>query len=304
MVGEPGIGKSRLSREFARAAKARGAQIILTRVKPTPPMLRCARCRECCVPCSPSAISMRGARKKSPSSWLASSTGLQSSRGPLRTAVPRRPRRGDADDNRGRATAQAARAAGRGRQESFEANGFIVEDLHWVDAGSDEFLAEFAATLTATKSIFVGTFRPDYHGRLRDRSDTTIRLTPLSESTTVALAAELIGEQPTALGAAELIAQPSAGNPFFVEEIVRDLVGRHVLRGNRGGYQLAGGVNSIAVPPTVQAVLGARIDRLASGRNRFSTRPRSSEPASASTIWACCYPASRPAKWGACCRPS
>ena len=52
------------------------------------------------------------------------------------------------------------------------------------------------------------------------------------------------------------------GNPFFIEEIVRDLAGRGVLAGNRGGYRLIGDVDDIAVPATVQAVLAARIDRL------------------------------------------
>jgi adenylate cyclase len=139
---------------------------------------------------------------------------------------------------------------------------FIVEDLHWVDPASDDFIAELAQSLTTTESMFVASLRPEYDGQLRDRTEMTITLTPLTESTTIALATGLIGEHPTALGAAELIARPSAGNPFFVEEIVRDLVGRGVLWGNRGRYQLVGGVDSIAVPPTVQAVLAARIDRL------------------------------------------
>jgi adenylate cyclase len=139
---------------------------------------------------------------------------------------------------------------------------FIVEDLHWVDPASDDFIAELAQSLTTTGSMLVASLRPEYDGRLRDTTEMTVTLTPLTESTTIALASELIGEQPTALGAAELIAQPSAGNPFFIEEIVRDLVGRGVLRGNRGNYQLIGSVESFAVPPTVQAVLAARIDRL------------------------------------------
>ena len=138
-----------------------------------------------------------------------------------------------------------------------------------MDAASDEFLADLAAMLDSTDSLLVASFRPEYAGRLRETSDTTIRLSPLSASTTVALAAQLIGDQPTACGAAELIAEPSAGNPFFVEEIVRDLVGRSVLSGNRGNYRFVEGVDSIAVPATVQAVLAARIDRLTPRRNQF-----------------------------------
>ena len=139
---------------------------------------------------------------------------------------------------------------------------FVVEDLHWVDGASDDFLADLVAMLQSTDSMLVASFRPEYAGRLRELCGTTITLSPLSGPTTVALAAQLIGEQPTACGAAELIAKPSAGNPFFVEEIVRDLVGRSVLNGNRGDYRFVQGVDSIGVPATVQAVLAARIDRL------------------------------------------
>ena len=109
---------------------------------------------------------------------------------------------------------------------------FIVEDLHWVDAASDEFLAELAAMLWSTDSdayreLPAGIPRPtaryvgndDHalptgsvdHRRPRGRPDRgAARLHPVP---------------------LELIAQPSAGNPFFVEEIVRDLVGRSVLAG-------------------------------------------------------------------------
>ena len=267
VVGEPGLGKSRLTREFAAAATARGARIVITRCEAHTshvPLRALARMLRAMFGIR--QLDAEGARKQ----IAIQLEGVGEADFGHREVLYELLSLGDPDAATPTTTADARR---RRLLELLVAvvkslskpTVFIVEDLHWVDAGSDDFLAEFAATLTATKSIFVGTFRPDYHGRLRDRSDTTIRLTPLSEPTTVALAAELIGEQPTALGAAELIAQPSAGNPFFVEEIVRDLVGRHVLRGNRGGYQLAGGVNSIAVPPTVQAVLGARIDRLAAG---------------------------------------
>ena len=76
------------------------------------------------------------------------------------------------------------------------------------------------------------------------------------------LAAGLIGEHPTTHGLANLIATPAAGNPFFIEEIIRDLTGRGILTGSRGAYQLASELADIDVPATVQAVLAARIDRL------------------------------------------
>ncbi len=73
---------------------------------------------------------------------------------------------------------------------------------------------------------------------------------------------QLLGEDPSLARLAERITVTAAGNPFFVKEIVRDLAGRGVLSGRRGGYRLIVDVDEIAVPATVQAVLAARIDRL------------------------------------------
>ncbi len=87
-------------------------------------------------------------------------------------------------------------------------------------------------------------------------------LAPLDYATSIALIAGILGQRPTAADLAAHIAQPAAGNPFFVEEIVRDLVGRGLLLGNRGAYRLSGDLDTIAVPATVQSALAARIDRL------------------------------------------
>ena len=139
---------------------------------------------------------------------------------------------------------------------------FVLEDAHWIDTPSDDVLAAFASTLSATTSIFVTTYRPEFDGALHRHSRHTVTLQPLSDSTTVRLVGQLLGRDPSLTGLAERIAVAAVGNPFFVEEIVRDLAGRGVLSGNRGGYRLTGGIDEIAVPATVQAVLAARIDRL------------------------------------------
>jgi adenylate cyclase len=139
---------------------------------------------------------------------------------------------------------------------------FILEDAHWIDAASDKTLAEFAATLSATESTLITSYRPEYRGALREQSETTIILGPLSDSVVVTIAAGLIGHRPSTHGIAERISNTAAGNPFFVEEIVRDLVGRGILVGSRGGYRREGDVGDIGVPATVHAVLAARIDRL------------------------------------------
>lgn len=97
---------------------------------------------------------------------------------------------------------------------------------------------------------------------MRAPTEMTIVLSPLGSADTITLAAGVIGTHPSASGLAERIAEVAAGNPYFIEEIVRDLVGQGLLAGQRGDYRLAGAVESIAAPSTVQSVLAARIDRL------------------------------------------
>ncbi|BBZ31896.1 cyclase [Mycolicibacterium confluentis] len=139
---------------------------------------------------------------------------------------------------------------------------FILEDLHWIDAASDATLTDFASTISATESMLVVSYRPEYRGTIRDLAEVAVTLEPLDEAMTLEIARGLIGSDVSLAGVAELVSAAASGNPFFVEEIVRDLVGRNVLTGSRGSYRGEGHVDEIAVPATIQAVLASRIDRL------------------------------------------
>jgi adenylate cyclase len=139
---------------------------------------------------------------------------------------------------------------------------FVLEDAHWIDAPSDDVLADFTAAITATQSMFVTTYRPEYRGALKEQADETVTLQPLSDAMAVRLVCQLLGSDQSVAPLVQRIAVAAVGNPFFVEEIVRDLADRGVLAGSRGGYRLVGGVDEIGVPATVQSVLAARIDRL------------------------------------------
>ena len=90
----------------------------------------------------------------------------------------------------------------------------------------------------------------------------TIALAPLSDSETAALVTELLGPDPSVGALGHTIAERAAGNPFFAEEIVRELAGRGVLHGEPGAYVLMKEVAEISVPATLQATIAARIDRL------------------------------------------
>ena len=140
---------------------------------------------------------------------------------------------------------------------------YVIEDAHWIDEVSESMLAEFLAVIPQTPSLVLVTYRPEYRGTLTRVADAqTLALTPLSDSETKALITELLGADPSVGALGEIIAERAAGNPFFAEEIVRDLAERGILNGRRGAYTCLEEVADINVPATLQATIAARIDRV------------------------------------------
>ena len=140
---------------------------------------------------------------------------------------------------------------------------YVIEDAHWIDAVSESMLADFLTVIPRTPSLVLITARPEYQGALtRVPGAQTIALAPLGDSDTAALLGELLGSDPSVGELAAIIADRAAGNPFFAEEMVRELVQRGVLAGERGGYGCRADVAELSVPATVQAAIEARIDRL------------------------------------------
>ena len=140
---------------------------------------------------------------------------------------------------------------------------FVIEDAHWIDEVSESMLAEFLAVIPQTPSLVLVTFRPEYRGALtRVTAAHTVALAPLSDSQTAALVAQLLGSDPSNGALGQKIAERAAGNPFFAEEMVRELAERGVLRGQPGAYRSAAEVSEVSVPATLQATVAARIDRL------------------------------------------
>jgi hypothetical protein len=140
---------------------------------------------------------------------------------------------------------------------------FIIEDAHWIDAVSESMLANFLTVIPRTPAVVLITSRPEYEGALtRMPGAQTIALAPLGDSDTAALIGELLGSDPSVGELAAIIAERAAGNPFFAEEMVRELVQRGVLAGEHGKYVCRADVAELSVPATVQAAIEARIDRL------------------------------------------
>ena len=146
---------------------------------------------------------------------------------------------------------------------------YIIEDAHWIDAVSESMLAEFLTVIARTPSMVLITSRPEYDGALtRVRGAQTIALAPLGDSDTATLLGELLGSHPSVGELAAIIAERAAGNPFFAEEMVRELVQRGVLAGEHGGYVCRADITELSVPATVQAAIEARIDRLTTPAKR------------------------------------
>jgi class 3 adenylate cyclase len=140
---------------------------------------------------------------------------------------------------------------------------FVIEDAHWIDEVSESMLAGFLTVIPQTPSLVLATFRPEYEGALAQMHHAqTIALAPLSGSETAALVSGLLGPDPSVGVLGQRIAERAAGNPFFAEEMVRELAERGVLRGNRGTYMSMADVAEVSMPATVQATVAARIDRL------------------------------------------
>jgi adenylate cyclase len=140
---------------------------------------------------------------------------------------------------------------------------FVVEDVHWIDEASESMLADFFAVTRRTPSMVLLTYRPEYRGALTRIADAqALALTPLSGSETAAMISELLGTDPSVGALAPTIAERAAGNPFFAEEIVRELAERGVLTGELGAYTSTAEGAEVSVPATLQATIAARIDRL------------------------------------------
>jgi class 3 adenylate cyclase len=262
VVGSPGIGKSRLAREVAAMAGRRGVDVFTvfceshTNHVPFHAVAGLLR----------AALGVEG-------------LDAQSARDRVRDRVP------DADpedvllfhdllgiadpemvlpkidpDARRRRLTALVNAASLARTQPAV---FVIEDAHWIDEVSDSMLAGFLTVVPQTPSLMLVTYRPEYRGALIRVADAqTVALVPLSDSETAALVSGLLGPDTSTSALGQTIAERAAGNPFFAEEMVRELAERGVLRGQPGAYLSAAEVSEVSVPATLQATVAARIDRL------------------------------------------
>jgi class 3 adenylate cyclase/tetratricopeptide (TPR) repeat protein len=139
----------------------------------------------------------------------------------------------------------------------------VFEDLHWIDTETQALLDSLVESLPTAQLLLLVNYRPEYqHGWGSKTYYTQVRLDPLPPVSAQALLQALLGDDASLVPLTPLLIARTEGNPFFLEESVRTLVETGLLVGKPGAYRLAQPLDTLHVPATVQAVLAARIDRL------------------------------------------
>lgn len=156
----------------------------------------------------------------------------------------------------------------------------VFEDLHWNDTQTLGLLRSVIASIRESRALLLVSYRPTERDGLSSTEQyyekwyehphyRQVLLQPLAEESLEQLLQILLGSDPELVPVKRFLVERSGGNPFFVEEIVRTLVESKVFAGTRGQYRLAQSFSSVQVPATVHAVLAARIDRLPPDQKRL-----------------------------------
>jgi DNA-binding winged helix-turn-helix (wHTH) protein/tetratricopeptide (TPR) repeat protein len=141
----------------------------------------------------------------------------------------------------------------------------VVENLHWIDSETQALLDSLVESLPTARIMLLVNYRPEYQHRWGSKTYySQIRLDPLAPERADELLRDLLGEDDGLEPLKRHVIGKTEGNPFFLEESVCTLVEDEVLMGKRRAYRLVKAPQTIQVPTTVQAILSARIDRLPS----------------------------------------
>lgn len=261
--GPPGMGKSRLTRELTATALSRGVPVYATACEshttrvPFRVVARLLRAATGVEQMDARAARVMIEAGTFPDAGRDDVALLEDVLGIADPSVE--PPRLDPDSRRQRLVALVNSAALATQTPAV----YIIEDAHWIDESSESMLAAFLTVIPQTPLLTVITYRPEYRGSLTQVPGTqTIALGPLNETETADLVTALLGQDPSVRQLTQTVVQKAVGTPFFVEEIVRDLVERDVLQGRPGAYSSTAEPADVSVPATLQATIAARIDRL------------------------------------------
>ena len=144
----------------------------------------------------------------------------------------------------------------------------VFEDLHWIDGETQALLDSLVDSLGSARLLLLVNYRPEYEHRWGSKTAySQLRLDSLPAESAFELLAALLGPDPGLTPLTQMLVK--RGNPFFLEETVRTLVETGALAGERGAYRLTRPVEALQVPSRVQTILAARIDRLPAEEKRL-----------------------------------
>src|SRR5438445_10116509 len=263
VIGEAGVGKSRLCLEFIQRCRARGIPVHEVHCPShgaTVPWLAIRELMRGYFGLAPDT-SADSIRRTVEQQLLALDAGFASSV-PLVLEILGI---GDSGQRPERATPQAATFMRRFfRLQSMSRPGVVfLDDAHWIDRASDELVQVIAASVRGTQTLLLANFRPEYRPAWIGGSHYhQLALSPLGEEASRELLRDLLGSDGSLDELSARILERTGGSPFFTEEVVTALAASGSLLGERGAYRLATPIEGLALPVTVQALLAAGIDRL------------------------------------------
>jgi adenylate cyclase len=266
--GPPGIGKTRLIRESVEAASARGFEVFITyceshtRDVPFHVVSRLLRA-VFGIGDLPSDAARSQVRSKIPSASYEDRLLLDEL---LVIRDPDVPLPDFSPDARRRRLLALITELSLARSDAVI---YVIEDAHWIDGVSESMLVDFIAAVSEVRATVLVTYRPEYKGALsRIIGSESIVLAPLDDSQIAEVLTELLGEDSSVGRLAAVVTDRAAGIPFCAEEIVRDLAERGEIEGDPGDYVCVRELHDVHVPPTLQAAISARIDRLTPSAKR------------------------------------
>jgi class 3 adenylate cyclase/pimeloyl-ACP methyl ester carboxylesterase len=139
----------------------------------------------------------------------------------------------------------------------------VFEDLHWIDGETQALLESLVESMPTCRMLLLVNYRPEYRHDWGSRAHyTQLRIDPLEAAGAAELLSGSLGDAPDLAELKRRLLEASEGNPLFLEESVRILVDTGALAGARGAYRLIRRPGEIAIPASIAAIIAARIDRL------------------------------------------
>ena len=269
VVGDPGLGKSRLCYEFVERCKARGLGIFEAYCPahgkniPFIPILQLYRSYFAVREQDPPAL----ARQKIAGALVLLDPELQEGLPALfefmGVADPDEPAPLVDPEVKQRQLYAMLHKSYRAQADKGIGIVVLIDDLHWIDPGSDTFLTQMVSATEGSRNVLLLNFRPEYRAQWMQRAYYhQLPLVPLGSESTIELVESLIGRDESLGDLASRVVDWTSGNPFFIEEVMQELVEGGHLEGVPGAYRLVTDVDALEVPTNVRALLASRIDRL------------------------------------------